>query len=144
MSKKRSWRPSAATRSLAVYYGATPVFALADFVGGWNVRLSFLQDYPAIRVFYYLVCLLVAYLYFKSSPLRAAVASLIECSVHILMLVLSVMVPIWSAFGALSDGETPQNPLTPLTLVNLVIAGVFFLTAFYSNPLVRIGPRLPR
>ena len=46
---------SLAPRLLGGYYLLTPGFMLLDFLLHWNVRLSFLQNYPGVRVFYAVV-----------------------------------------------------------------------------------------
>ncbi len=47
---------TAAGRTLFLYYAATAVFLLLDFVLGFNMRLAFLEPWPAARVAYYVVC----------------------------------------------------------------------------------------
>jgi len=121
----------------------TPGFALIDFLLGWNVRLVFLQDLPAVRVLYYLACLGVGYLYFRGGARHAALAGLLECSVNLLVLALSVVVPLYSLFDAVSSNETIRNPFTPFFIVNLIVSTTVFLLAFYANPLVKQSTRLP-
>ena len=41
---------------LRAYYGATAVFLLLDFLGGINIRVAFLDDWPVWRGSYYLAC----------------------------------------------------------------------------------------
>jgi len=45
-------------RILLLYYAATAVFLLLDYVGGLNVRLAFLEPWPMGRAAYYVFCFL--------------------------------------------------------------------------------------
>jgi len=41
---------------LKAYYAATVLFLLLDYLGGINVRIAFLDPWPAWRSLYYLAC----------------------------------------------------------------------------------------
>ncbi len=43
---------------LLAYYAATFLFLLLDYFAGWNIRIAFLDPYPAWRAAYYGVCFL--------------------------------------------------------------------------------------
>ena len=43
-------------RPVTLYYAATILFLLLDFVLGVNVRVAFLEPFPIARMAYYLVC----------------------------------------------------------------------------------------
>jgi hypothetical protein len=43
-------------RSVTLYYAATILFLLLDFVLGVNVRVAFLEPFPMARLAYYLGC----------------------------------------------------------------------------------------
>ncbi len=130
-----------APRLLRGYYLLTPGFMLFDFALHWNVRLSSLQNFPEIRVFYYLACIGVGCLYWRGGATKAALAGLIECSVNVFLLVLSVMLPMWSLLDTVRVGQPAASPYTPHFIVNLMISSVFFLTAFYSNPIIKRGKK---
>lgn len=44
------------SRPLTLYYAATALFLLFDYVFGINVRVAFLETLPAARAGYYLLC----------------------------------------------------------------------------------------
>ncbi len=44
-------------RPVTLYYAATVLFLLIDFVLGVNIRVAFLEPFPAARLAYYLLCL---------------------------------------------------------------------------------------
>ena len=41
---------------LKIYYAATAIFLMLDYVLGVNVRLAFLTDWPGWRILYYVFC----------------------------------------------------------------------------------------
>ena len=43
-------------RPVTLYYAATILFLLLDFVLGVNVRIAFLEPFPTARIAYYLIC----------------------------------------------------------------------------------------
>jgi len=44
------------SKLLVLYYGATIVFLVLDYAMGFNIRIAFLEPYPAARLAYYGVC----------------------------------------------------------------------------------------
>jgi hypothetical protein len=44
------------SKLLVLYYGATIVFLVLDYAMGLNIRIAFLEPYPAARLAYYGVC----------------------------------------------------------------------------------------
>jgi len=44
------------SKILVFYYAATVLFLLLDFAFGFNIRLAFLEPYPAGRIAYYGIC----------------------------------------------------------------------------------------
>ena len=43
-------------KPITLYYAATILFLLLDFVLGVNVRVAFLESFPTARIAYYLIC----------------------------------------------------------------------------------------
>lgn len=43
-------------RILVLYYGATALFLMLDYLLGFNIRIAFLEAYPLARLAYYGVC----------------------------------------------------------------------------------------
>jgi len=44
------------SRPITLYYAATILFFVLDYVLGINVRVAFLEPYPAARLAYYAIC----------------------------------------------------------------------------------------
>ena len=48
-------------RPVTLYYAATILFLILDFVLGVNVRVAFLEPFPTARMAYYLIVAGIAY-----------------------------------------------------------------------------------
>jgi hypothetical protein len=131
-------------RLLSLYYLATPAFLLGDLGLGLNLRIGYLNAYPGLKYLYYGGCFLVGLLSLRRSATFLAAASLVETTLNISLLILSVMIPVLQFPMAILAGETPCLPFSPLFFCNFGVAGTFFLVAFYNNPIVRSSPRLDR
>jgi hypothetical protein len=107
-------------RLLAWYYGATALFAVLDLVFGINIRVAFLEPWPALRVAYYGFCFtcLAATLW---RPRWSASIGTGESLVVLVALIMSmgmrVMVP--------SDAIFAENVgiVTPQEIINFLLAG---------------------
>jgi len=60
---------------LLTYYAATVLFLLLDYWGGLNIRIAFLDPYPAWRAAYYGVCFLCLGLIIWQPALTVIVAA---------------------------------------------------------------------
>jgi len=43
-------------RPITLYYAATILFLLLDFIVGVNIRVAFLDPFPTARLIYYVIC----------------------------------------------------------------------------------------
>jgi hypothetical protein len=115
----------------AVYYLATPAFALCDWIFDWNVRVAALDGHPALKNSYYAICTAAGVLtYWRPSLSR--VVGLAESSVNILLLVLGVMLPYYSLIGSF-NGEQAFMPFTPARVLNFLISGFMWVRVFYES-----------
>lgn len=115
---------------LTAYYAATPLFALADWLGA-NVRAAGLSGHPEWRVVYYIACLVVGAL-IVARPTWSAALSLIEASTNLLLLMLAVLLPYYDAVSTLAGGGSPAlPPTTPQFIVNFLISGGVWVTQFH-------------
>ena len=142
--RPRLWLARLRTRPIAIYYLASPLFALLDFAFRVNLRVVFLAGHPELRVGSYLGCLVLGWAILRASQRTAALVGLTECTFNLLLLTLSVMVPLADLPARVMDGGPATNPFTPLFVANLAISSAVFLRLFYANPIVRNSPRLDR
>lgn len=83
-------------RILPWYYAATVLFMLLDYGFGVNVRIAFLEPFPAARTGYYLVCFAcLALILWRPtwSTLIGTAESLVTLVALILSMALRVMIP---------------------------------------------------
>ncbi len=71
------------------YYLATPLFWLAGAIWGVHVRVAFLDDFPAGRNAYYVLCFLIGVVALRA-PQYARRLALVESAANLGLLVLSV------------------------------------------------------
>lgn len=122
---------------LVAYYLSTPVFALADLALGWDVRAGGIED-PAYRGLYYGVAFGVG-LVCRTRPGVTPWAAMMESAVNLLTLLLSVLLPIWSApLAALEGGPLPEA-LGVRELINTFIAGLVLVAAFHRRQREAMG-----
>lgn len=113
---------------LRLYYAATVLFALADWLFGANVRAVGFAAWPGLRAVYYGACLGLALL-MRWRPAWAAPLALLESGVNLVALHLAVLVPYFALADAVSEHGTPGSPYGPGFLVNFLIAGTIATVA---------------
>ena len=77
-------------KPFTIYYLATLAFVLLDYVLGINLRIAFLEPYPALRITYYIACFACLALILRY-PRWAALIAGIESLVALIALTLSMM-----------------------------------------------------
>lgn len=77
----------------ALYYAATILFALLDYILGINLRIAFLEPYPTARLVYYAICF-TCFAVILWRPAWAALVGGIESLVALVALTLSMMLRI--------------------------------------------------
>ena len=123
---------------LTAYYLATPVFVVLDAMFGAPVRVASLSD-PVERAVYYGVLMALGILC-RTHPRVAPWVGMGESAVNILLLVLAVLLPIWSAPDVVLAGGTPESPFSRVSLVNFVLSGAALTWSFHRNQAAAAGP----
>lgn len=116
---------------IPLYFLATPVFAAVDLLGGDPVRAAGLPR-PGWRVGYYVV-LMVLGLLCRARPSLAPAVGMAESSVNLLLLILSVMMPIWDLPSQVLADEPVGGVLTSAQLWNVAIAGSMAILSFHRH-----------
>lgn len=116
---------------LAVYYLATPLFAVADAMGVAPFRVAALEG-SELRWLYYFGALLCG-LACRRWPRSAPWIGMGESSLNLLLLLVSFLVPIWSLPEVAASGAEIGAPVTGADLANLILAGGVLLWSFYGN-----------
>jgi hypothetical protein len=118
------------------YYYITPLFILLDYFGGINVRVAVLDSMPMYKNLYYGFCIFCAVcVYFR--PQFTAVVTLFESTIIVLITVLSVFMPyiqfIMQSDDVLNEDWDIMNAFSIPRIVNLILAGVIAMIAFYGS-----------
>lgn len=119
--------------TLKIYYLATPIFFILHYYFNINLRLSLPVSAHNWIYIYYLICFLAGFIAFKNI-IVGAVFSLVESSFNILLLLLSVMLPIFTL--GITVAENTNITFGSSELLHFFIAGFVLLKSFYMNPLI--------
>jgi len=127
-------RVSSRPRWIGAYYLATPLFAIADWLGA-DVRAVGLAAHPGLRLGYYLLFFLAGGV-LQVKPSWSAPIGLIESSVNVFLLILSVVLPYYDQVRVLADGDIPADlPMSLGFLVNFLISGGVWVLVFERSRL---------
>ncbi|HEV8264620.1 MAG TPA: hypothetical protein VGQ06_06690 [Gemmatimonadales bacterium] len=108
-------------RLIRSYYLATPAFYLADRLFGLNVRVAFLDQWPAGRTAYYVFAFLLGLVAWRR-PAWTVQIGLLESSANVGLLILSVFVWYLGVLEAAGSEFGRLESVAPETLVNFVVA----------------------
>jgi hypothetical protein len=105
---------------LGIYYAATAVFLALDYLAGINVRVAFLEPWPAWRVVYYLFCFgclgVIAW-----RPALTMLVSTVESLMTLAALIIAMGFRVMGQSAAAP--ESGGGFVSPEEIVNFVIAG---------------------
>jgi hypothetical protein len=116
---------------IVAYYLATPAFAVADLVFGVPVRLAGIAD-AAHRLVYYVVVFSLGILC-RLRPTTAPFVGMAESTVNLLVLLLSILLPIWSLPDAVLSGAPLDGGLTGMALGNALLSGTALVVSFHRS-----------
>jgi hypothetical protein len=113
-------------RSLTLYYAATIFFLALDFVLGVNLRVAFLEAFPAARLVYYALCIgLFALMLWR--PAWSIIISALESLVALVALTLAMGVRVMIVTDEMID--TGRGFVTTEEIFNyLIVGGIAYLT----------------
>lgn len=114
------------------WYLATPVFAVLDLALGINLRASFLDGQPALRLAWYALALGCAAAVARW-PERAGVIGLLESSASIALLVLGTgNAYLRSLDAALGETVVVAPPFSPADVANLVLSAGALIVSYIA------------
>jgi len=111
---------SAVANTLVLYYAATALFVVLDFALGFNVRLSFLEPYPAARMAYYGVCFLCLVLMIRR-PAWTELIGAFESLLTLVALILSMGMRAIIVSDPMLEGTV--DLVTLPEIINFLLAG---------------------
>ncbi len=105
---------------LRIYYAATAIFLAFDYLLDINVRLAFLEPWPAWRAVYYLFCFACLGVMIWR-PVWTLLVSTVESLITLSALILSMGIRVMSMSVTLL--ETGRGVITTEEIINFIIAG---------------------
>ena len=114
---------------IAAYLLATPAFVLADVAFDMPFRVAALED-SNHRFLYYggaMLCGALSY----ARPSAAPWVGIGESATNLLLLMLSILLPIWNMPDAILSGGPLEGPFDQMSLINVVVSGSVLLYGFY-------------
>jgi hypothetical protein len=124
---------------LQAYYLGTPLFWLLDYLWGVHLRVAFLDDLPALRHGYYMLCFGIGIIALYA-PRYTARLALAESALNIGLIIVSVGVWYFRMIDWAGSPDAKVRVLTPWELGNFVFAAV---AAAVSYQLRALGVRVP-
>lgn len=126
---RRPGRGAAARRGLQAFYLATPAFALLDLAAGVNLRTTFLDDAPGLKLLYYASAFTCG-LAVSRWPRRAALVGLLESGINVGWLAAGVVLRYLAALDAvLGETTAAAAPLTVPETLNLVVSAAVLMVS---------------
>lgn len=115
-------------RLLTLYYAATLLFLIVDFILGVNVRVAFLDSWPLARFGYYAVCFgCLAVMIWR--PQWQALVSAVESLTAIVALTLAMGLRVLVVTDDMI--ETGRDIVTSQEILNYLISGSVAYYAWY-------------
>lgn len=119
-------------RLIAVYYLATPIFLVLDFALGFNVRTSFLDEAPLLKVLYYVLAFGCGAAVAKR-PQQAGLIGLVESGANIALLVLGTgLTYLRMLDDAASETVASQAAFGPPEVINLVLSATILAVSYIA------------
>jgi len=113
------------------FYLATPAFAAADVLWGIPARAAGIPE-PQWRMAYYGL-LMGCWLLCRRVPASGPFVGLLESSVNLLILLLAILLPIWSAAEHLPAAGGGVALAGPGVWLNLAISGPLLILGIKAN-----------
>ena len=109
------------SRLIQFYYLATPAFYAIDSLFGVNVRVAFLDHWPAGKTAYYLLAFILGIIAWRR-PAWTARIGLLESGSNVALLILSVLVWYGGVLEAAGSDFGMPAAVPPEALANFVFA----------------------
>jgi len=134
----RTPRGLARTDIVRWYFALTPIFAVIDLAFGISVRAAWI---PSIgwRVAYYAFAM-GCFLLMRRRPAWTPWLGLGEGSVNMLLLLLSILGPLFALPAAVEAGEPIAYGFGPGRLVNVLLAGCVIIVSIHRHEAALANP----
>lgn len=124
-------------RLVVGYYLATPVFAVADVGLGLPVRVADVVPL-APRLAYYVVVFGLGFLC-AARPRTTPWVGMGESVTNLVILLLSILLPIWSSFETVAAGGGMSGGLDAPGAANALLSGTALVVSFHRHQAAALG-----
>ena len=131
------------SRLIQFYYLATPAFYAIDSLFGVNVRVAFLDHWPAGKTAYYGLAFILGIIAWRR-PARAAQIGFLESAANVALLILSVLVWYGGVLDAAGAEFGMPAPVAPEALTNFVFAALVGGASYVIQRARVVGPGAAR
>ena len=119
--------------AVQLYYLITPLFFILQINFDVNLRVAIPGNSESLVILYYVVCFFASFIVFKNI-IVGYVFALIESSINVLLLLLSVMLPIFTL--DVNHLESVSIKFGAAEILHFIIVGSVLVYSFYRNPLM--------
>ena len=126
---------------IAAYLLATPAFVVADVAFDMPFRVAALAD-SNLRFLYYAGAMLCGALTYVR-PAAAPWIGMGESATNLLILMLSILLPIWDMPDAILSGGRLEGPFDQTSLLNVLLSGSVLLYGYYRYQAAALSGRRP-
>ncbi len=120
------------SRFFTLYYSlGTLAFAALDWILAAPIRAAFLHA-PNQRVLYYAALVGLGFVC-RAKPTWAPVVGMAESSLNLLLVLLSIMLPIYALADQVEGGGAVGLPFTRITLLNVAVTGSVLIYTFHRS-----------
>ena len=116
-------RSHRSARLIQGYFWLSPLFFLASWRYGFDVRVPFLDEMPGARATYYaLTTGCAALVTFR--PAAAVLAARVESTVSVILLIVTTWMAYFNAIDSAASDAVVNNPFTPEAATSLVLSAL--------------------
>jgi hypothetical protein len=119
---------------LRAYYLGTPLFWLLDYWFGVRIRVAFLDDLPALRYGYYLLCFGIGIIAIQA-PRYASRLAFFESAANLGLIIVSVGIWYLRMIDWAGSPSAMVPVITPWELVNFVLAAATAAVSYVMRSL---------
>ena len=121
---------------LNIFYYITPLFILIDYVFDFNIRISGLDQFGFYKKFYYLFCLICAFILYKIEG-YSLIIGFVESIINLLILFIGFLLPYFTFLSFIVDGADGNVQeiyfYDSKMIINFMISGFIVILSFQNS-----------
>ena len=115
---------------LSMFYYLTPIFILMDYVFNFNIRIAGLDGFGTYKKFYYMFCLICAFLIYRFDG-YSLIVGFFESILNLLILFIGFLLPYFRYASLIADGNFEEVSFyNSHMIINFMISGFIVILSF--------------